>query len=105
MGCKLPPLDGSLATLIDFVDFHATHNGGQPWFVYTTDPPTAEVSEISFADMSYASHQIAAALNEEGRDPGGEVVALLLHTDTVIYIAVLLGLIRAGYTVSFILQR
>lgn len=55
---------------------------------------------ISFAQMVKASHRVAHLLRprREGRER--EVIALLLNTDSVLYTATLLGLLRGGFVVS-----
>lgn len=94
-----PPLDRSLITLVDFIDFNAENNGDLPWVHYLTTSPAADVATLTFGDFAAASHRLAHTFRpgREGRD--GQVVAVLMHTDTVLYLAVLAGLLRAGFVV------
>lgn len=95
----LPPLDGSLATVIDFTDFHAVHNASSPWFTFPS-PLDGRLASISFGELAASSHQIAAVLRPQRGGPENEVVILLLHVDNIIYVPVFLGVLRAGYIVS-----
>ena len=95
-----PPLDGSLRTLVDFADWHAKHNPGKAWLVFPSNSSSNEVVSLSYSQMNKASHRIAHMVrpNREGHD--GEVVALVVNTDIVLYVALLLAVMRAGFVVS-----
>lgn len=96
----LPPLDGSLRTFLDFVDFHATHNPNHPWFVFPSTRTPGTQASVTFGQVAASSHAIAHLLRPERQDPRGQTLGLLLHTDPVIYIPVLLGALRAGFVAS-----
>lgn len=96
----LAPLDGSLVTLIDFVDFHVEQNPRSPWLVFPSTTSGDTISYISYTAMANASHRIASIVRPGRSGPDYQVVAVLLHTDSVIYVPILLGLWRAGYIVS-----
>ena len=96
----LPPLDDPQATLIDFVDFHHQHNPDRPWLVFSSRSSSNDPSSISFADFALASHRIAFEFRGDRVVREKEAVAVILQTDSVVYVAVLLGLLRAGYVVS-----
>lgn len=100
MDPMLPPLDGSLLTLIDFVDFNGEHNADRPWLVYPSPSESGQLSSISFAQMVSTTHQIASAIRPARRGSEAEVFAILLHTDSIVYAAIMLGLLRAGFVVS-----
>lgn len=91
-----PPLDGSLSVVPGFVDFQATNNAQHPWTVFAPDSP---VSSISFEEYADATHRIANVFRPDGTNAKGEIVALILHCDSVLYLATLAGLIRAGFVV------
>ena len=93
-----PPIDGSLAPFPGFIDFHAEHNGDLPWVIHPSQDSTS-TREISYTELSAATHRIAHALRPGRQGPEGEVVGLLLHTDTVLYVALLAGMLRAGLVV------
>ena len=96
---RRPPLDGSLTVVPGFVDFHAEHNPDLPWtkFPSRADPTKAE--SISFAEFARASHRVAHYIRPHRQGGDGEVVAVLIHCDSVLYVAVIAGFIRAGVVV------
>lgn len=94
-----PPLDGSLLTLLDFVDFHAEHNPDQPWLVYPSLRSDGGLAAITFKEMALATHRIASELRPGRQGPDEETFAIVLHTDNVLYVAVMLGVLRAGFVV------
>ena len=95
----VPPVDGSLPTLLDFVDFNHQHNADKPFFIFPSAANPTKLTSVSHAEMAEASHRIAHILRPDRRGPDGEVVGLVLHTDTVLYVAVILGVLRAGLVV------
>ncbi|KIP12187.1 hypothetical protein PHLGIDRAFT_62555 [Phlebiopsis gigantea 11061_1 CR5-6] len=101
----LPPLDGSLATLIDFADFQARHNALLPWFIFPSPSSTGQLASISFAELATSSHQIASILRPGRSGPDNEIIVLLLHTDNAIYVPVVLGVLRAGHIPFFVSPR
>lgn len=100
MDCVPAPLDGSLPTLPDIADFYAQHNGDRPWLIFPSKSSPEDVETITYAEMVRASHRVAHILRPGREGPEREVIALLLNTDTVLYVAVVLGLLRAGFVVS-----
>lgn len=92
-----PPLDGTLL-LSDLPDFHLEHNPTLPAFVYSSDPQY--ISQISFLEFSRACHRVAHAVRPNRAGPEGEVVALVANTDTILYLALVTGMVRAGLVVS-----
>ena len=99
MDAPLPPLDGSLPSVLEFADFHAAHNPTLPWFIFPSRDAPDSTSSITFHEMNQASHRAAHMFRPGRQGPDGEVVALVLNTDIVLYITVLLGLFRAGLIV------
>jgi acyl-CoA synthetase (AMP-forming)/AMP-acid ligase II len=99
MGATLPPRDESLPTIPDIADFHAKHNADKPWLIFPSRTSPQEMASLSYKEMNEASHRIAHMLRPGRHGPEGEVVALLINTDTILYAAVLLGVMRAGYVV------
>ncbi|KAL6300002.1 hypothetical protein BKA93DRAFT_741263 [Sparassis latifolia] len=88
----LPPLDGSLSVLPGFLDFHAEHNTDYPFYTF----PDPEYLPVSFKEFAYATHRVAHAMRPNRAGPNRAVVALIIHCDTLLYEAVMVGLIRAG---------
>lgn len=95
------PLDGTLKSLPDFVDFHAKHNEKYPWFSFpTTNGKSSDTtSSISFGEMARATHLVAHWLRPDGQGMDSEVVILFVHTDVPLYVATTLGIMRAGWVV------
>jgi acyl-CoA synthetase (AMP-forming)/AMP-acid ligase II len=97
-----PPLDGSISVLPGFADFHAKHNPDREWARLASqgDLPYTSISYTQFAD---ATHRVAQHFRPDRTHAKGEVVALLIHCDTILYVALFVGLIRAGFVVSEII--
>lgn len=95
----LPPLDGSISVLPGFVDFHAERNPDLPWALLSAGPELP-VQSISFAEYARATHRIAHKLRPERAGKDKEVVAILINCDTIVYLALIAGLVRAGLVVS-----
>lgn len=101
MAHALPPLDGSLPTLLDYVDFHERQNGQHPWLVFPEAPSSSVVASISFGEMARASHRVAHWLLPSGASEQRETVAIIAHIDEAIYVSLILGLWRAGVVVRY----
>lgn len=91
-----PPLDGSTTVLPGLLDFHAEHNPGLPWAVY---PSSDTMSSISFLEYAQATHRVAHILRSNGSARGRDVVVMLIHCDTLLYVTMLMGIARAGMVV------
>ncbi|KAI0942043.1 putative NRPS-like protein biosynthetic cluster [Taiwanofungus camphoratus] len=93
----LPPLDGSLPVLPGFVDFHAKHNPELPFCVFPyPDLSSDTLGTVSFLDFAHATHRIAHAFRPGRVGPEGGVVAIIVNCDTLLYHALVAGLVRAG---------
>ena len=81
------------------LDFHAQHNPNEPFAIF----PSASgdgTTTLSYKELSDASHRIAHALRPGRAGPEGEVVGIIVNCDTIMYLAVVAGLTRAGMIVS-----
>lgn len=94
-----PPLDGSVSILPGFVDFHALHNPHHPW-AYLPTTSGSKPCAISFGELARASHRIAYTLRPCGTGVDGAVVGVLVQCDSLLYVALLIGMTRAGLVVS-----
>lgn len=94
-----PPLDGSISVLPGFADFHAKHNSAREWVRLAPDVDTPAKS-LTFAELADATHRVARTFRPDGTRSKGELIAVLIHCDTVLYLALIIGLVRAGYVVS-----
>ena len=96
---QLVPLDGSLNVLPGFIDFHAKHNPTRAWAKFPSFSNPSEATSVSFGDFAKATHRIAHTLRPGRAGNDGEVVAVFIHCDTILYLALLAGLVRAGFVV------
>lgn len=95
---RRPPLDGTITVIPGLLDFHAEHNPNCPW-AYLASDEEHPVTSISFLEYSRATHRVAHALRPGREGPENERVALLINCDSVLYIAMISGMIRAGLVV------
>lgn len=94
----LPPLDGSRTVLPGLVDFNAENN---PDSLFAAWPSSdAGTTGISFSELADATHRIAHLLRPGRQGQEGEVVAIVIHTDTILHCALFAGCVRAGLVVS-----
>jgi hypothetical protein len=91
-----PPLNGTVL-LPDLPDFNLQHNAALPAYVYSSMP--GFVTEISFLEFGRACHRVAHAVRPNRAGPEGKVVALIANTDTILYQAIVAGMVRAGVVV------
>ncbi|PPR05125.1 hypothetical protein CVT24_010381 [Panaeolus cyanescens] len=89
-----PPIDGTL-NLTETVDFHAKHNSDLPAFVFCNDG-TDQITEISYFEFSRACHRVAHALQPTPAEGPKPVVAFMALSDSLLYQAITLGMMRAG---------
>ncbi|KAJ7072833.1 hypothetical protein C8F01DRAFT_972227, partial [Mycena amicta] len=68
-----------------------------PFFVYAEPEPSSKIVTITQLEFARAAHRAARCLRPvDSSAKSGDVVAILALSDTVLYQAVLVGLIRAG---------
>ncbi|KZT25929.1 acetyl-CoA synthetase-like protein [Neolentinus lepideus HHB14362 ss-1] len=90
-----PPLDGSVRVFPGFTDFHHAHNPRRTCARFARED-TGEIVHATFEEFARASHRIARALHADSSRKNGEVVALIALCDTLMYMALLVGMTRAG---------
>ena len=94
-----PPLDGSLPAIPGFVDFNEKHNANRPWAIFPSRTSPSSTETLSFADFAQATHTIAHAYRPGRQGPEGQVIGVLLNCDTIQYLPIIAGLVRAGLVV------
>lgn len=94
-----PSLDGQLTVLPGFIDFHAEKNPDVAFATWNSSDSSTSTKALSFAEFSKATHRIAHMIRPGRRGQDGEVVAIVIHTDTVLYCAIIAGCVRAGFVV------
>lgn len=92
---ECPPLDGSFL-FPDIIDFHMQRNAPLPIYVFP-DTLSGVLTYISYLEFGRATHRIAHALRPGRIGMEGEVIAILVHTDTLLYTALIAGLMIAGF--------
>ncbi|KAH9911161.1 uncharacterized protein B0H18DRAFT_945218, partial [Fomitopsis serialis] len=92
-----PPLDGSL-TLPELCDWHGEHSANHRLFVYAEDDGT--VKNILWSSASQAIRRAAELVKQRLGDKQGKngdrVVAILSSSDSIPYMTMILGIIRAN---------
>ncbi|KAG1866982.1 putative aminoadipate reductase [Suillus tomentosus] len=91
---ECPPLDGSLL-FPDIIDFHMQRNASLPIYIFP-DSQTGALTSISYREFGRATHRIAHALRPNRSGVEGEVAAIVVHTDTLLYTTLIAGLMIAG---------
>ena len=99
-----PSLDGSLSVLSGYTDWHAEHHPSDPMTVFPHPSDPQSIMSVSYAEFAKVTHRVAHIVrpNRAGKD--GEVAALLLNCDTIVYQALIVGLERAGIVVCLSLK-
>jgi acyl-CoA synthetase (AMP-forming)/AMP-acid ligase II len=85
--------------LANLVDYHTAHNAERPFVVFAQDA-SSNASQITFLEFGRACQRFARAIAPDAPVAKGEVVGLIINCDTIMYTTAILGLIRAGLTVS-----
>lgn len=94
-----PPLDGSI-TIPETIEFHWKHNADLPAYAFSKDG-NRSITEISYLEFGRACHRVAHYVGSKFQSAGGKpVVALIALTDTLLYQAICVGIMKAGFIVS-----
>jgi hypothetical protein len=72
-----------------------------PFYVFARPDPVTELVTITHLEFARATHRVARALrpNPESPCPDGKVVAIIVLADTVLFHALVTGLITANLIV------
>ncbi|CAA7263093.1 unnamed protein product [Cyclocybe aegerita] len=89
-----PPLDGSL-TIPEVIDFNLYHNATHPFYVFSVGKNGSDIVRVSHLEFGRACHRAARIFNP-ATAKGSGTVAVIALADTIVYQAVVAGLIRAG---------
>ncbi|KDN49451.1 hypothetical protein RSAG8_02153, partial [Rhizoctonia solani AG-8 WAC10335] len=92
-----PAADGSVA-LNRLVDFHLEQNPDCEFamLVDVSDGPNEQHLSVKYRQLAHATHRAAHIVNPNSTLPQGTRVAILTSTDTIVNIALVLGILRAG---------
>ncbi|KAJ4469195.1 putative aminoadipate reductase [Lentinula aciculospora] len=89
------PSRDNFTTLPQLLRFHYEINPDQPLYVYSEDGK-ANLTEIKHLEFVRACHRAAHIIRPHRSGPGREVVAIIALVDTIVYTAVVAGLMEAG---------
>lgn len=92
-----PPTDGSLA-LGELVDYNMKNNATRDFAVLvdSSEDGCAPPVHVNYRHLGLAVHRVAHLVNPQGVVPRGTNVGILTSTDTIVNIALVLGVMRAG---------
>ncbi|KAG6878149.1 hypothetical protein C0993_011567 [Termitomyces sp. T159_Od127] len=91
----IPILDENIS-VSDAIQFNMAHNAAQPLYVFADSSAPSGIKTITHLEFGRAAHRVAHLLRPNRNGVDGEVVALILQADTVLYQALVAGLIVAG---------
>ncbi|KAG6902731.1 hypothetical protein C0995_012395 [Termitomyces sp. Mi166 len=89
----------------DAIEFNMANNVTQPFYTFADFDAPGRTKTITHLEFGRAAHRVAHLLrpNRDGAD--GKVVAVILQADTILYQAIVAGLIVAGYVASTLFPR
>ncbi|KAG8763161.1 hypothetical protein FRC11_005892 [Ceratobasidium sp. 423] len=92
-----PPTDGTVA-LNQLVDYHLVRNPdcGFAMLVNVSDDPKEKPIPVNYEELAHATHRAAHIVNPGSMLPQGTKIAILTSTDTIVNVALVLGILRAG---------
>jgi len=98
-----PPLDGSI-TIPETIEFHWQHNADLPAYVFHEEgKDTNDITEITYLEFGRASHRVANDMNCKFPSvTGRSVVAFMALTDSLLYQAISVGLMKSGFIVRIL---
>jgi hypothetical protein len=89
----------SQLSLLDVLDFNLEKNPDYPAFVFPKDG--GGVTEISMLEYIRASHRAGNAVRASTKP--GDVIAVIANLDSIVYSALISGMIKAGLVVDILL--
>lgn len=96
-GIFCPPLDGSLF-LPEMVEFNAKRNPTHRFYTFH-DEHTNDLCHISHLEFYRACQRVAHAIRPNRQGSGSTVVGIISNCDTILYQALVMGVIYAGLIV------
>jgi hypothetical protein len=84
----------------ELVDYHLAHNPDSTYAIFPGKNVSDEPSRISLLEFGRAAQRFARAVYPGAPAKHGAVVGLIADCDTLMYMSAIVGLIRAGFTVS-----
>lgn len=96
----VPPTDGTV-TLPEAFAFHAKHNSDRTLYAFHKDGAD-ELTNVNYFEFLRAADRVAHYIRPGRRGSEAEVMAVVALSDTLLYEAVIIGLLRAGVVVRAI---
>ncbi|KAF8438365.1 putative aminoadipate reductase [Boletus edulis BED1] len=93
-GVSYPPLDGSLY-LPEMVEFNAKRNPTHPFYTFH-DEYSNELRHISHLEFYRACQRVAHAIRPNRKGSDNEVIAIIANCDTILFQALVTGVMFAG---------
>ncbi|KAG8707500.1 hypothetical protein FRC08_000466 [Ceratobasidium sp. 394] len=89
-----PPKDGSIPPSL-VTDFHLANN---PHHIFSVlyDVKSSKKIDVTYEQLAHAAHRAAHLLNPNASIPQGTNLGILATTDTLTYLTIFLGTMRAG---------
>ncbi|KAJ7077650.1 hypothetical protein B0H15DRAFT_789481 [Mycena belliarum] len=78
------------------ISYQARTNPAHPFYVYAKPDPSDEIVTITSLEFSRATHRAAHILRPMRNGEDGQVVAIIALSDTILYEALIVGLITAN---------
>lgn len=102
MAILKPSLDHH-TTIPHVLQFHYEHNPEKPIYVYAEDGQDIDngLTEIKYLEFIRASHRAAHLIRPHRSGQDREVVAIIALADTIVYTALVMGVMQAGLIVSW----
>ncbi|KAF9070460.1 hypothetical protein BDP27DRAFT_612166 [Rhodocollybia butyracea] len=97
--------DQQYPSLPRLLQFHYEHNPEQPLFIYDGHSDSDDLTEIKYLEFIRASHRASHLIRPPGSGVNRQVVAVVALLDTLVYTAVVAGLMQAGLVPLLISPR
>jgi acyl-CoA synthetase (AMP-forming)/AMP-acid ligase II len=88
------------STVAELLEYYAEHHPESSFTVFPGESVDAKPSHISWLEFSRATQRLARAIYPDAPIQHREVVGLLVHSDSLMWLTAITGIIRAGATVS-----
>lgn len=84
--------------LPDVLDFNLANNPNHPIFVFPNDASPGTLTKISMLEYVRACHRAGIAVSSSTQP--GDVIGVIANVDSLVYSALLVGMMKAGLVVS-----
>jgi hypothetical protein len=93
-----PPTNDYSVTLPEVIDFHRKHNPTETLYVFAEDDKRTP-TEISHLEFGRAADRVAHFINPGREIQERQVIAFVALSDALLYQAITIGIVRAGFIV------